>query len=66
MSSTLFPEAFARVTLSDTSALNLHVNTDANGIGLDQVNLTRISAQEDIGILAGIKKEIKEFESLFA
>ncbi len=48
-----------RVSLTDVSAFALSINTDANGdIGLDQVNLTRVTTQEDLGIFTGAGNDI--------
>ena len=48
-----------RVSLTDVTAFALSVNTDANGsIGADQVNLTRVTTQEDLGIFTGAGNDV--------
>jgi hypothetical protein len=43
-----------QVNLTDLSAFNLVVNTDANGLaGLDRVTLNRVTTVEDLGIFTG-------------
>ncbi|MCU0708470.1 MAG: hypothetical protein MUF23_09275 [Pirellula sp.] len=43
-----------RVTLTDLSAFNLAVNTDANGFtGLDRVTMNRVTTVEDLGVFTG-------------
>jgi hypothetical protein len=47
-----------RVSLTDAFAFKLSINTDANGVGADQVNLTRVTALEDIGIFTGAGNDV--------
>lgn len=48
-----------RVTLTDSNAFALAINTDSNGaIGLDQVTLNRVTTVEDIGIFTGAGNDI--------
>lgn len=48
-----------RVSLTDISAFAMSINTDANGaIGADQVNLTRVTTQEDLGIFTGAGNDV--------
>lgn len=48
-----------RVTLTDVSAFNLGINTDANDLaGLDRVTLTRVNTVEDLGIFTGAGNDV--------
>lgn len=48
-----------RVTLTDTNAFHISINTDANGaVGLDQVTLNRVNTVEGLGVFTGAGNDV--------
>lgn len=48
-----------RVSITDTDAFHISINTDANGsVGLDQVTLNRVTTVEDLGIFTGAGNDV--------